>query len=303
MTLQTLAYFQTLVNYRSFTKAAQVLFISQSALSHNIQALEEELGVRLFERHGRASDLTEHGKRLLLYANQIFDDLENLNSEINDRKGKLRSPLRITVRMGLLPLKELLLKFQKLHPAIKLELYEIEMDSMAFHPWDLTFFNRSKRTKEASEVLLFEEDFVLLVHKDHPLAGKETLRLLDLEPYLGARLIFEREVLEALDQKLEEAGCRPDYLAVTDDLPLMHALVARNRAWALLPYMSQIPEDLPKQVVLRQVSDLTMKRYVYLGRNPTRNLSSSIQCFQDYCVQFFAARKERIREFSRDGIY
>lgn len=62
MELTQLKYFQAMAKCRHFTQAAEEMAVSQSALSRSIQKLEQELGVTLFERHGRTSDLTEAGR-------------------------------------------------------------------------------------------------------------------------------------------------------------------------------------------------------------------------------------------------
>ena len=73
MELQQLKTFITIAKVSSFTKAAEFLDYAQSSVSGQIRALEEELEVRLFERLGRSVCLTEEGKRLLVYAEQLLE--------------------------------------------------------------------------------------------------------------------------------------------------------------------------------------------------------------------------------------
>ncbi|MBT5901988.1 MAG: LysR family transcriptional regulator [Opitutaceae bacterium] len=74
--------FATLAQTGSFTLAAEDLGLTQSAVSHSIKALENELNVRLVDRRGRAIRLTAVGKRLLNYANRILADMEEARADL-----------------------------------------------------------------------------------------------------------------------------------------------------------------------------------------------------------------------------
>ena len=91
MNLQQLYYFKTIAELEHYTKASEVLSISQSSLSHAIQSMEEELNVKLFARRGRNVVLTKYGKMLLPYVTQslgtLEDGLARLDEEINPDTG------------------------------------------------------------------------------------------------------------------------------------------------------------------------------------------------------------------------
>ena len=82
MELTQLKYFQAMAKCRHFTQAAEEMAVSQSALSRSIQKLEQELGVTLFERHGRTSDLTEAGQKFLFHVDRVIRELALAEQEI-----------------------------------------------------------------------------------------------------------------------------------------------------------------------------------------------------------------------------
>ena len=92
MNLYHLRYFVTLAHLEHYTKAADVLAITQPSLSHAISSLEEELGVKLFEKNGRNVSLTKYGKTFL---GDVEETLNRLDSSVNGlqlaekEKGKL----------------------------------------------------------------------------------------------------------------------------------------------------------------------------------------------------------------------
>lgn len=85
----------------SFTHAGEDLNLSQSAVSRQISALEEELGVQLFHRHARGLEPTEHGDLLYQSAHEVFDKLAAVRARLMDSKNEPAGELRITTTVGL----------------------------------------------------------------------------------------------------------------------------------------------------------------------------------------------------------
>lgn len=84
MDIRQLRYFVTVANHENFSKAAQQLFIAQPALSRSIRTLEEELDVRLFDRHLRGATLTPEGRELLERSSFLLRSFDQIKSDIKD---------------------------------------------------------------------------------------------------------------------------------------------------------------------------------------------------------------------------
>ena len=297
MTLQTLTNFETLANYRNFSKAARVLFISQSALSHSIRSLEDELKVQLFERRGAESLLTENGKALLNYVRKIFNEQDNLRLALNDSGNIFNSPIRITIKMGFYPQRDLILRFQKRYPEARLSIYQHEQGRMAFFPWDLSFYNCDTPNLQPGAIFLFEEPFLLLIHRDHPLNQNSRITLSDLEPYPGFQMLLPQITLERIAALFDSAGVLPDYTVVTDYFHLIVHLVNEKRGWSLLPAVSMVPFPLG-DLRLRHVEGMDVRRWVYLKQNEERYPSKAMKLFQEFTKEYFAEKRGGIwREF------
>ena len=108
----------------SFTRAGEVLNMSQSAISRQVSALENELGTPLFHRHARGLILTEEGDLLMRAARDIVLKLENVRSQLVDARGQPTGTLRVstTVGLGSIWLTSRLNEFIDLFPGIHLEL-------------------------------------------------------------------------------------------------------------------------------------------------------------------------------------
>ena len=108
----------------NFTKATYALNLSQSAISRQIQSLEQELKTQLFERHARGLSLTENGEYLFKTAHEVISKLKDVESTLIDKKNKPSGKLTVTtvVSFGTTWLTPRIQEFMKLNPEIEIEL-------------------------------------------------------------------------------------------------------------------------------------------------------------------------------------
>ena len=119
-----LKIFHTVAESGSFTKASTVLNLSQSAISRQIQSLENELKINLFQRHARGLVLTDNGEYLFKTAHEVISKLKDVEATLSDEKDKLHGKLTITtvVSFGTTWLTPRIKEFMLLHPDIEVEL-------------------------------------------------------------------------------------------------------------------------------------------------------------------------------------
>ncbi|MBN9134443.1 MAG: LysR family transcriptional regulator, partial [Phyllobacterium sp.] len=108
----------------SFTHAAETLHLSQSAISRQVSALEQDVGVPLFHRHARGLILTEQGEVLYRTAHEVLMKLENVRSRLTESKDRPSGKLRVTTTVGLGSgwLIERVQEFIELYPEVQLQL-------------------------------------------------------------------------------------------------------------------------------------------------------------------------------------
>ncbi|MEN0040976.1 MAG: LysR family transcriptional regulator [Pseudomonadota bacterium] len=128
-----LRIFHKVANAGSFTRASEVLNLSQSAISRQISELEGEIGVPLFNRHARGLILTEQGEILFTATQGITGTLEKVHDELTDFKGTPQGPLRVTTTVGLgsawlaIRLHEFLDRYPDMHVELMLENNELDL--------------------------------------------------------------------------------------------------------------------------------------------------------------------------------
>ena len=119
-----LKIFNAVAEAGNFTKATYILNLSQSAISRQIQSLEQELKTQLFERHARGLSLTENGEYLFKTAHEVISKLKDVESTLMDKKNKPSGKLTVTtvVSFGTTWLTPRIQEFMKLNPEIEIEL-------------------------------------------------------------------------------------------------------------------------------------------------------------------------------------
>ena len=119
-----LKIFHAVAEAGNFTKATYILNLSQSAISRQIQSLEQELKTQLFERHARGLSLTDNGEYLFKTAHEVISKLKDVESTLMDKKDKPSGKLTVTtvVSFGTTWLTPRIQEFMKLNPEIEIEL-------------------------------------------------------------------------------------------------------------------------------------------------------------------------------------
>lgn len=184
--LRQLRYFVAVAEEKNFTRAAERLFMAQPPLSQQIQKLEEQLGVKLFERHTREVKLTRAGKALLSQARPILDSVERAVQYT--RKAALGEVGHIGIAFvgssihG--TLSRVLAEYRRTHPEVEIELLELTAERQYVNLKNgrlrLGFNRVLTADPQLQSVQVEAEPFLIALPSTHPLAHKADLELSDL---------------------------------------------------------------------------------------------------------------------------
>jgi DNA-binding transcriptional LysR family regulator len=291
MELRHLRYFVVVVQEVNFTRAAQRLRIAQPALSSQIKKLEQELGVRLFERVGRGVRLTEAGHLLLEEARHHFVQIEQTVRVVQETGhgeiGRLSLGFIPAASNNILP--PILREYRNRFPRVELFLREMMPDKAVQELHDgrvdvsFSFFPLEDETVRCK--VICREALVVALPETHPLASESEveMRALADEPFILPTQYSTPSLYGKVMDICRQAGFAPR--AVQKDVGLMQTiigLVAGEIGVALVP--ASLRNLNRKGVVYREVRDFTptVEMSVMWRRDNTRPvLTSFLQVVDD----------------------
>lgn len=216
--LRQLRYFVAVAETLNFTRAAERVFLTQPALSHQIRRLEETLEVKLFRRSSRHVELTDAGQELLRLAKETLETLERGVAEIRRKAGAERGRFRIgfTEYANYSAIPQVVTRFAETHPDLLLEQREgstlEQITALKAGDLDAGFFLATLNDEALESVILWSEPFVLVLSETHPLARLESVPVRALD---GERLMVNARSISpgTYDYILElcrRAGATPE---------------------------------------------------------------------------------------------
>lgn len=206
MEIRQLRYFVGIAETGRFSDASKSLFISQSAVSQQIKALEEELGTQLFVRQAHSVVLTESGQELLPLARQVLKGVTDCYERISDLKGLLCGELNIGLTYTLEPyVREAMLNFMHNYPKVQINIhYKVHSEllrKLRDHEIDMMLSMMPTSPHEFVEsVPLMSYRLCAIMRKSHVLAQKEVLTFDDLRTQsfiLPEKGIRDRNAIES----------------------------------------------------------------------------------------------------------
>lgn len=210
--LNSLLVFHNVVKHRSFSRAAEELFISQPAVTKHIRGLEKKVGLGFIQRGRGGFQLTEAGKILFKYTHKISGhlmEIENLLGKLQeDHHGLLKIGTTESYSKCLMP--KLLSGFQNLFPSIKIALdvgnsEEIEL-SLATYRNDLAIIGVTRVASKFESIPFLKEELALILSPSHPLANRKEVSLNTVREFpfiIRAKGSTTRRVVLQAFQKLE----------------------------------------------------------------------------------------------------
>jgi LysR family hydrogen peroxide-inducible transcriptional activator len=187
MTITQLEYIIALDTHRNFVNAADSCFVTQPTLSMQIQKLEDELGVKLFDRSKQPVVPTQIGEAIINQARNVLKEHSKIIELVKDEKGIIRGDLRVAIIPTIAPylIPRFLIKFLDQYPDVNLIINELTTEQIIYHLKndliDCAIMASPIKDKNLNEETLYYEEFVAYVSKGNKLFKKNTLKYEDLD--------------------------------------------------------------------------------------------------------------------------
>ena len=242
MELRQLRYVVAVADHLHFTRAAEALHVAQPALSQQVRRLERELGLELFTRTSRSVALTDAGAAVVARARRVLGEVDAIAEDLDAMRGVLHGRVELGSMQSLGPfdLPRLLADFHARHPGVDVVLREettqLMLAMLRADQLDLAVATIDEPLADGLVTQpLYEEELVLAVSPDHPLAARRRIDPAALPP--GPFIFFkEGSGLHAATQRvLESARIEPQVRFETNELSRVRALASRGLGVAIMP--------------------------------------------------------------------
>jgi DNA-binding transcriptional LysR family regulator len=306
MDLDQLKLFVDLVRVQSFTKVAELNYVTQPAVSLSIQKLEEELGAKLLERTTRKVLVTEEGRIFHEYARDILEKIREVRALLLERQDKMLGTLSLatvhSVGLHELPvyLKEYIRRYPEVAIKIDYRLADAVCHAVLDGEADLGIVAYPQEIRSNLQLIpFFEDELVLIASRDHAWAGRSSVPLAALDGQ--AFIAFEAELptRRAIDQVLREHDVRVEVRMQCDNIEILKKMVEVGLGVSLVPAFS-VRDDLQRgTLACIEIEDHKIRRPLGIVHRKGKSLSRPQAAFVELLTREAAtllASDQRARE-------
>ncbi len=297
MKLQQLRFFVAICqNGLNVTAAAKALYTSQPGVSRQVRLLEDELGLSLFVRQGKALvALTQAGKEIYKRAQSILKEVQNIKAfshELNHvNHGQLNIATTHTQARYVLP--AVIQKFHNLYPSVKVNLLQgtSQQNLTSLRTGEVDFVISSGSTDATSDLVkldLYKWQRKIVVPKNHPLAKKDQVTLKELAQHPLIVYVFNDQQSSSLVQAFNQAGLEYQIVFTARDSDVIKAYVRQGLGVGIIAGMA-LDDELDADLHGIETESILPLSTTWLAFNP----SLFLRGFMHEFIQLFAPHVKR----------
>lgn len=284
--LLPLRYIDAVVRAGSIRRAAEALSITSTALNRRILAIEDELGVAIFERLPRGVRLSTAGEILIQHVRTQLSDMERVRSQIADLSGVRRGRISIACSQSVMPvfLPEQIALYRREHPAVTFQVFRRDREAaeaaLADHTADLALVFEPVRLTDFDTMLAVPQPLHAIMSRRHPLAKQPVVRLRDCLRYpvaIPTHLYGVRAIVEA---SLQRSSMKLQPVIESDSFEFLRHYVRQHDAISFQIPIGIAPGKGRADDVSRPVDQRDVKPgMLYLGQLRGRALPVAVSRF------------------------
>jgi LysR family transcriptional regulator for metE and metH len=270
MELKYLKLVKTIVEEGNMSNSADRLFLTQSALSHQLRDLEETLGFKVFYRSRNNWELTEEGKELYSLANKVFTEIAHGLDKIQNVKNGSKGNIRISTECYSFyqGLPGFIQKMGILYPEINIHLV-IEathqpIAKLLSNELDIAIVTEKPTHESLTPVKLFDDEIYAIMHKEYFLGTKDFIEYSDFSRVHLIIHSFPLETVSIYNLLLKPNGISPLKITAIPLTEVTLELVNANMGMMCLPKWALKYFNIPKDLVFKRIGKKGLKRVHYL---------------------------------------
>ncbi|EKQ58039.1 MULTISPECIES: LysR family transcriptional regulator [unclassified Clostridium] len=286
MNYQQLEYFKTVAETQNFTSAANLLSITQPALSKSISKLEEELNVPLFEKSGRNIKLTRFGSMFLKHVNvaimEINTGIQELQNIINPISGTVSISAIYTIGTHFMP--TMISEFLKESPNTKFEFCQEStpeiLKGLKDGRFDLGFYDEFEdisKYEEIDSIPIKNDDLVIIAPKNHTLSNKSEVILKDLED--ETFVFFSEGIKNKMCSVFNNIGFIPKVSMKPNESSMITGFVSAGLGISIVPDTPNLKVD---NLSVLKIREPYCYRTIHMGWLKDGYMSPAAKIFKDF---------------------
>ncbi len=289
--------FLSVVKHKSFSKAAKELYLTQPTISNNIQNLENELSTTLLDRKSKTITLTDSGKLLYKYAEDLINIRDKAKFDIMIQKDRIEGLIQINAssipEQYILPY--IIRDFTKLYPQVTFSVTNKNskdiVDDILDGKLNFGLVGAKYNSRMLEYVDFYEDELVLAVHNNmtYPMDNND---LVDLDILFRENFIFRNEgsgTRLLVEQCLNDQGISLDDLNIVsliDSDKMIKKMIELELGVSFISKLSIQNEIDLRLIKYVRVKDLELKRNFYFVYNKNRTLSPVVEVFKDFLIHW-----------------
>ncbi|MGV3464346.1 MAG: LysR family transcriptional regulator [Heyndrickxia sp.] len=278
-------YFQTVAETEHFTRAAEILNISQPALSRAISKLEQELGVQLFDRNGRNIVLNKYGKIFLQRVERSIEEIELGKQEIHDMIHPEHGTISLSFlhSLGISFIPSILQMFLTNYPEVRFHLSQSGsnqvFEKLLTGECDIALLSYFQDDKELHWESLWSEELFLIVSANHRFSSKDEIDLIEIkdEPFIAFKNGYGLRSI--VDQICFDADFTPKVAFEGEEIGTVAGLVEAKLGVSIVPDVKVLDKN---KIKLIRIRDPICRREIGLTWKKGRYLSPVTKKFIDF---------------------
>ncbi len=302
MTLTQLEYMVAVDSYRHFVLAAEKCFVTQPTLSMQLQKLEEELGVKLFDRTKQPVIPTEIGTRIIAQARVVLREAERIQQMINSEKNVMTGELRIGIIPTLAPyvlptlFKQIRTKYPQLELVIKETITEEVIHELKNNRLDCGLVVTPLKDASIKEEVLFYEELFVYVSRKNVLYDKKYVLADDINPdqlwLLEEGHCFRSQVLNLCELR-KSADLHFKY--ATGNIETLKRMVDKSDGLTILPELAVMEFNKNQMKLVKRLKDPAPAREVSLVTHRDHIKTKLLQPLKDEILEMVPKQMRQLR--------
>jgi DNA-binding transcriptional LysR family regulator len=290
VTLRQLEVFSAVAKNESFTKAAEILHLSQPGVSMQIKQLENSIGLQLFEQVGKKIYLTDAGREIFVYSQSISQMLDEAESVVEQLKGMKSGKLAISVATTASHFAtRLLAAFSKQHEGITISLDVTNRETLRAqleqNERDLIIMGQPPKGLDVDADEIMENPLVVIAPPDHPLASEENI---PLSHFANENFVVRERgsgTRSAIERFFEQHGVAfHTAIEMTSNEAIKQAVEAGLGLGIVSIHTMELELETKRLRVL-DVEDFPIRRYWYIVQRKGKRLSPAAQAFKAFVLR------------------